>query len=144
MENKVNIVFKKIISNIDDYVDFLNSNDIPLSLRIFIRKCEIANMEHYEDKRQYMHTGHIVDPNGEKVYICYADKTNDLSVNNIFGLIMHEIGHIVEEILRKKKMHTNILKVTDDHEIIADMIAEKIFKQRIYYDSMKIQKVIVE
>ncbi len=54
-----------------------------------IRICPVANLEHKISKRQYAHTYHY--PN----VICVAEDFLDLPDEHYYGILYHEIGHLL-------------------------------------------------
>jgi hypothetical protein len=114
--------------------------------------CSVAERDHLKVARRFAHANH------REMTICCCKETAGLSEENIKGLLVHEICHIVHE-----SIHQVFTKDTDktfgiditrhqngqddfwiddtpvDGEILADAIAERVFGVRIFYDLKKIQ-----
>jgi len=112
--------------------------------------CADVDRLHAKKWRQFCHTMH------RKNVICCARETNDLTDENIRGLMFHELAHIIAEQHTDLLFQDSGLQVEQDErgqplffmgdqevdpEIFADALAERIFQVRIYYDQNKLQWV---
>lgn len=112
--------------------------------------CAEVDRLHAKKWRQFCHTMH------RENVICCARETNDLTDENIRGLMFHELAHIVAEQHTDLLFHDSGLQVEQDDrgqllffmddqevdpEIFTDALAERIFQVRIYYDQNKLQWV---
>lgn len=69
------------------------------TLILFIRKfpsfrprllhCHLADKDHSQESRIYMHTNHFKDT------VCYAQAAAELPFENLVGVFAHEFGHIL-------------------------------------------------
>lgn len=88
------------------------------ALRINLKHCSLAESEHKKSLRQYMHAGH------HPFTICYAKAFWKLPPMHQFGLLAHEIGHVVL---------LDLAKIGDHSEPDADWEAEKILGVTVRY-----------
>lgn len=58
-------------------------------MRLRIVNCALAEKDHRRSKRQYAHTLH--KPNA----ICVAESFWDLPDSHFYGILAHEIGHVI-------------------------------------------------
>lgn len=56
--------------------------------------CRVAEKEHAKSKRQYAHTFHRTGMNQEPV-ICVCQEFWELPPEHFYGLLAHELGHII-------------------------------------------------
>lgn len=98
---------------------------------IDIQRCKHAEVDHMRDSRVYAHTG------CEPMMICVSSSIEMLSIENIVGIMLHEIGHIIH----LERYGEDGLE--GDPEIIADSLIQD-FGIHIYYDRKKIQHVSFE
>ena len=113
-----------------------------------MKRCVVADRDHYRDQRVYAHTGH------EDMTVCVSGSIDLLSVNNIKGILAHEIGHIIHlhapEVVNQLEvgLSTNeedtYLGVSIDQEIFADAIIYRLFDLHIFYDENKIQWITTQ
>jgi hypothetical protein len=110
--------------------------------KIGIQHCKIADEDHEKSDRVYAHMG--CEPGMICISAAMAQDFNEgkLSVENIKGILIHEIGHILNN--QFGEYLGEYLPNTDDAEICADATVYTIFKIRIMYDSRKIQWVDLE
>lgn len=87
-----------------------------ITLRINLKHCHEADLEHYSALRQYAHTGHF------KNTICFAESFIDLPRHHQAGLLAHEIGHIIM-----------LLKRQDHYEPDADEAARRYLDVSVRY-----------
>jgi hypothetical protein len=110
--------------------------------KLGIQHCKLADEDHAKDDRVYAHVG------CESGMICIsAAMAQDfsggkLSVHNVKGILLHEIGHILHKKYHKHML--DLLEPTEDPEVCADSTIYTIFKIRIFYDQKKIQWVDLE
>ncbi len=102
---------------------------------VYLRNCPIADKMHEGDPRIYAFY--------EDNHIHFSKAFESLSEENKRGLIAHEIGHYLDDIIPTDKA-VQCLDVlyhlsSDDPEIRADLFAEEFLKTRIYYDKEKVQ-----
>lgn len=138
MKSHINIIFE----NLKEYLieNYPGTSNISESLiDIQFKRCLLAEKEHYKDKRQYMHIGH------DDMTICVSDSIEHLDIENIHGLFLHEIGHLIINQIRliyTDMIHNrpieNIKEITDE-ELLADIIIENIWGIAIRYDKNKVQ-----
>jgi len=114
------------------------TDDCELLIDVSWKLCRMADRDHYRDHRIYMHTGH------EKMTICASSSIELLDEENLIGLFLHEIGHIIHHEI--PSLYTGQLDEETigymedgDDEVIADMIIQKLFGIHIYYDYNKVQ-----
>lgn len=104
---------------------------------IRIKYCEMADIDNHRDSRVFMHMGCSTGT------ICAAHDIIDLEKENIYGLICHEIGHIISIENVELISHLDPPQFADA-EIMADFTIEELFGIRIYYDANKIQTCELE
>lgn len=139
----------KIKRIFDDLVDFLieryrgDREDIEGLVDTIIKRCVVADREHYKNSRVYAHTNH------EEMTVCVSGSIDLLSINNIKGILVHEIGHIIHlnfpDLVNKMEVglstdeEDTYLGVSVDQEIFADAIIYRLFDIHIFYDERKVQ-----
>jgi hypothetical protein len=157
----------KLEDTLDDLKESLIGN-IPREMQAYFREmladgiasieldedCTVAERDHQKVQRHFAHANH------RQMTICCTKDMAKLPEENIKGILVHEMCHIVHE-----SIHQVFTKDTDktfgiditrhqngqddfwlddvpvDGEIVADAIAERVFGVRIYYDLGKIQWV---
>lgn len=60
-----------------------------MRIAVKIRECRLANEDHVKARRQYAHVGH------HKGTICIARAFWELPGEHFFGILAHEIGHLI-------------------------------------------------
>lgn len=81
-------------------------------IRIRLRHCPSAEIDHKVYLRQYLHVGHK-----EGDVVCYAREFFDLPYTHFMALIAHEVGHLLGGMSEKE----------------ANKLAENYFGIKIYY-----------
>jgi hypothetical protein len=84
--------------------------------------CEHADREQYKCKRHFAHTG------CKKDTICITKYIEKLPEKNITGILIHEIGHLLED----NFIEDNHVR---DHEVFADMVMLTFFGVHIFYST---------
>jgi hypothetical protein len=84
--------------------------------------CPLAIVDHAKESRVYAHTGHQYGT------ICICENLNFLSLPYQYGIMAHEMGHILAEV------HWN-----DDTEHGADMASKQFLGLSIQYGEKNIQ-----
>jgi len=136
-KSHIDVIFESLKEHlIENYPGTKNIAESLIDIQY--KRCLIAEKEHYKDRRQFMHTGH------EDMTICVSDSIEHLDIENIHGLFLHEIGHLIaDQILAiyTDMMHNrpSDIKELPDAELRADAIIENIWGISIKYDENKIQ-----
>lgn len=130
--------------------------DAEVLIDIQVKRCKVADHDHYKDPRCYAHTMH--EPN----IICVSSSMELLDDENIYGILAHEYGHIIHsqfpELISGAENYPGEFEIEVDedlefqyvggrevdHEIFADFLIEKLFGLRIWYDQKKVQWMIDE
>lgn len=93
--------------------------------------CAQADDEHEESDRQYMHTLH------KEGVICVAHAASDLLAPNVYGLFLHEFGHLIADL-------ENLPGHVGDDEILAEDEADDVIYRNfgilIEYDDRTVQE----
>ena len=139
----------KIRRIFDDLIDFLieryrgDKEDIEVLIDTIVKRCVIADREHYKSRRSYAHTNH------EPMTVCVSGSIDLLPINNIKGILVHEIGHIIHlnfpelvndlEVGLSTDEEDTYLGVSVDQEVFADAIIYRLYDLHIFYDENKVQ-----
>ncbi len=135
---KIDSLLSRVISTL---IETNNDKEIESLIDISWKMCRLADRDHYREPRIYMHTGH------EDMTICVSSSIELLDKENLAGLFLHEIGHIIHHELPNmylSLMDDDALEFVDgcdDHEIIAEFLIDELFGIHIYYDQNKVQWV---
>lgn len=113
---------------------------------IDFERCRLADSDHYKHNRIYAHVG------CEDLRICVTSSIELLDRENLQGIFVHEIGHLIHLNLTDILDHceslsdedVELLNNLDDEELIADQIVLTLFGIYIHYDSKKVQWVSLE
>lgn len=113
-----------------------------------IRESREDNEEHEQNKRHYA-TAHL-----DTRIVTYASAMNDLPIEKIRGIIWHEFGHFVDDLLSSQGYEPpkkDVEKFLKDLEYVphedkwdeakANYYVWRFFKKRIKYDVDTIQRV---
>lgn len=102
-------------------IRFLLSVKYPYLSEVELAPCKTAEREHSESSRQYAHVLHV---NGS---ICVANDIWRLSRGNLYGILLHEFGHLIVE-------HESMGNVSGDlQEEAADEAIARMFGIDIRY-----------
>jgi hypothetical protein len=71
--------------------DLISSKWFPYLSETSLELCKRADTEHRRSDRQYAHVMHINN------VICAADAIADLERGNLYGVLLHEFGHLIVE-----------------------------------------------
>lgn len=94
---------------------------------IKVKICKLANDEHRKRKRQYAHTFH------NPKTICLSDAAVNLSPNQFWAIMAHEVGHLIAEPeLRRRGIREH--QISED---AANMAANDFFGIKIRYRDSK-------
>lgn len=102
-------------------------------------RCKLADRDHWKSSRVYSHIG------CEDLQICISSSIELLSTENLQGIFLHELGHIIHiqlpEIIENVMDDEEIdfINEADDDEVIADYVVDNLFQIHIYYDENKVQ-----
>lgn len=95
-------------------------------MRILLKHCALADQEHAKSKRQYAHTFHHDERN-----ICVAKAFENLTENQIWAIIAHEVGHLLVGYEKSVKLKHKSC------EMAANRAANKYFGIKIKYRDSK-------
>lgn len=110
--------------------------DLEFLFNVNIVRCVHAERDHMKERRVYSHVG------CSKLTICVSSSIDLLPDENIKGILVHEIGHLIHINCPGTVDGIEILEDIDDDEIIADAIIDQVFGIHIYYDENKVQCVV--
>lgn len=102
---------------------FLLSAKYPYLSEIELAPCKTADWEHSESSRQYAHVLHVDGA------ICVANDIWRLSRGNLYGVLLHEFGHLIVE----RESGGNVPE--DEQENSADEAIARMFGFDIRYDA---------
>jgi len=112
-----------------------DSSDLEFLFDTDIQRCKHAEIDHMKERRVYAHVG------CERMMICVSSSIDLIPDENILGIIIHEIGHLIHLENPDIVSGMSILEDISDDEIIADFIIDQLFGIHIFYDDKKIQWV---
>ena len=143
LDEKLKKLTKFMVFRSDEY--FIGMNKIKNVLKsIKIQHCKIADKDHEDEFRVFAHVG------CKKDTICVSKYIQSLDDCNIYGILAHEIGHIID--LQHEDVARYVLNYNDYNydgmkgfgdEVMADFMIDALFDLHIYYDEDKIQTLAI-